>query len=53
MYSSVGAAQRGMGQKHFESKWIIEQHIHSLDLPYTILRPFLKISKGASTDRGG
>ena len=39
VYSSVGAAHRGMGQKHFESKWIIEQHIHSLDIPYTILRP--------------
>jgi uncharacterized protein YbjT (DUF2867 family) len=39
VYSSVGAAHRGMGQKHFESKWIIEQHIQSLDLPYTILRP--------------
>src|SRR5215211_4502858 len=39
VYSSVGAAQRGMGQKHFESKWIIEQHIHSLNIPYTILRP--------------
>ena len=39
VYSSVGAAQRGMGQKHFESKWIIEQQIHSLDIPYTILRP--------------
>jgi uncharacterized protein YbjT (DUF2867 family) len=39
VYSSVGAAHRGMGQKHFESKWIIEQYIHSLELPYTILRP--------------
>lgn len=39
VYSSVGAAHRGVGQKHFESKWIIEQHIHSLDIPYTILRP--------------
>ena len=39
VYSSVGAAHRGMGQKHFESKWMIEQHIHSLDIPYTILRP--------------
>lgn len=39
VYSSVGAAHRGMGQRHFESKWIIEQHIHSLDFPYTILRP--------------
>jgi uncharacterized protein YbjT (DUF2867 family) len=39
VFSSVGAADRGMGQKHFESKWIIEQYIHSLDVPYTILRP--------------
>ena len=39
IYSSVGSAHRGMGQKHFESKWIIEQYIQSLELPYTILRP--------------
>ena len=39
VYSSVGAAHRGMGQAHFASKWEIEQHIHSLDLPYTIVRP--------------
>jgi len=39
VYSSVGAAHRGMGQKHFESKWMIEQHIHSLDIPFMILRP--------------
>ena len=39
VYSSVGSAHRGMGQKHFESKWIIEQYIHSLGVPYTILRP--------------
>jgi uncharacterized protein YbjT (DUF2867 family) len=39
VYSSVGAAHRGMGQKHFESKWIIEQYIHALEIPYTILRP--------------
>jgi len=39
VYSSVGSAHRGMGQKHFDSKWEIEQYIHSLDIPYTILRP--------------
>ena len=39
VYSSVGAAQRGMGQRHFDSKWIIEQYIHSLNIPYTNLRP--------------
>jgi uncharacterized protein YbjT (DUF2867 family) len=39
VFSSVGAAHRGMGQKHFESKWAIEEYIQSLDIPYTILRP--------------
>jgi len=39
VYSSVGAAHRGMGQKHFTTKWEIEQHIQKLGLPYTILRP--------------
>ena len=39
VYSSVGAAHRGAGQKHFESKWIIEQYTHTLGMPYTILRP--------------
>lgn len=39
VYSSVGAAHRGMGQAHFASKWEIEQHIHALGLPATILRP--------------
>jgi len=39
VYSSVGAGHRGMGQKHFESKWMIEQFIHSLGQPFTILRP--------------
>ena len=39
VYSSVGAAHRGLGQKHFESKWIIEQHIRTLGVPHTILRP--------------
>jgi uncharacterized protein YbjT (DUF2867 family) len=39
VFSSVGAAHRGMGQKHFESKWIVEQYIQSLRIPYTVLRP--------------
>jgi uncharacterized protein YbjT (DUF2867 family) len=39
VYSSVGAAHRGMGQKHFESKWQIERYIQQRGLPYTILRP--------------
>ena len=39
VYSSVGAAHRGMGQGHFESKWIIEKYIKELGLPHTIVRP--------------
>ena len=35
----MGSAHRGLGQKHFDSKWEIEQYIQSLDIPYTILRP--------------
>ena len=33
VYSSVGAAHRGAGQQHFDSKWIIEQYIHPLVPP--------------------
>ena len=39
VYSSVGGAERNSGLPHFESKWQIEEHIRSLDLPATILRP--------------
>ena len=39
VYSSVGAAHRGAGQKHFESKHLIEQYLQASGLPYTILRP--------------
>ncbi len=39
VYSSVGAAHRGLGQKHFESKWIIERYLEELGLPHTIVRP--------------
>jgi uncharacterized protein YbjT (DUF2867 family) len=39
IYSSVGAAHRGMGQAHFSTKWEIEQYVQSLGIPYTIFRP--------------
>jgi len=39
VYSSVGAAHRGEGQKHFASKHVIEQYLQASGLPYTILRP--------------
>jgi uncharacterized protein YbjT (DUF2867 family) len=41
IYSSVGGAERNTGIPHFESKWSIEQHIRTLGLPATILRPTL------------
>lgn len=39
VYSSVGSADQNTGIPHFESKWQIEQYIHALGLPATILRP--------------
>lgn len=39
VYSSVGAAHRGMGQSHFESKLIIERYLQESGLPFTIVRP--------------
>ena len=39
VYSSVGGAERDTGIPHFDSKWEIEEHIRSLSLPTTILRP--------------
>jgi uncharacterized protein YbjT (DUF2867 family) len=39
VYTSVGGAERGSGIPHFESKWEIEQHIQTLGLPATVVRP--------------
>jgi uncharacterized protein YbjT (DUF2867 family) len=39
VYSSVGGAERQTGIAHFDSKWRVEEHIRSLDLSATILRP--------------
>jgi uncharacterized protein YbjT (DUF2867 family) len=39
IYTSVGGAERNTGVPHFESKWQIEQYIHALGVPTTILRP--------------
>ena len=39
VYSSVGGAHRDTGIPHFESKWEVEEHARSLDLPLTVLRP--------------
>ena len=39
IYSSVGGAHLKTGIPHFESKFEIEDHIRSLSIPYTIIRP--------------
>lgn len=39
VYSSVGGAERNTGITHFETKWEVEKHIRSLQLPVTVLRP--------------
>lgn len=39
VYSSVGSADQHTGIPHFDSKFQIEEHIRSLDLPYSIIRP--------------
>jgi uncharacterized protein YbjT (DUF2867 family) len=39
VYSSAEGVERNSGLAHYESKWAIENHIRSLELPATILRP--------------
>ncbi len=39
VYTSVGAAHRGEGKKHFESKWIIERYLIEIGLPQSTVRP--------------
>lgn len=39
VYSSVSDADRKTGIPHFDSKFKVEQHIQSLNLPYTIVAP--------------
>ena len=39
VYSSVGGTDRGVGLSHFGSKGQIEEHLRTLGLPATIVRP--------------
>ena len=39
VYSSVGGADRKTGIPHFDSKWVIEEHVRSLGMGWTIIRP--------------
>src|SRR5215470_1952154 len=39
VYSSVGGAERGADITHWKTKWEVENYVHKLGLPATILRP--------------
>ncbi len=39
VYTSVGGVERRTGIPHFETKWQVEEHIRTIGLPATILRP--------------
>jgi uncharacterized protein YbjT (DUF2867 family) len=39
VYSSVGGAERNSGISHWETKWEVENHVRTLRLPATFLRP--------------
>jgi uncharacterized protein YbjT (DUF2867 family) len=39
VYSSVGSADQHTGVPHFDSKFQIEEHIRTLGIPYTMIRP--------------
>lgn len=39
LYTSVGGAERKTNLPHFDVKFVIENHIKSLGIPYTIIRP--------------
>ena len=39
VFNSVASADRNTGIPHFDSKYKIEQHIASLDMPHTIIGP--------------
>jgi uncharacterized protein YbjT (DUF2867 family) len=51
VFSSVGGAERKSGVPHFESKRRVEEHIESLDIHHTFLRPvfFMENLAGFST----
>jgi uncharacterized protein YbjT (DUF2867 family) len=39
VYTSVGGANRAARVPHFQSKWRVEEYLHTLPMPSTILRP--------------
>lgn len=53
IYSSVGGAERHTGIPHFESKRAVEQYLHQIGVPTTVLRPtfFMDNFSGAFAPR--
>jgi len=41
VYASAGGAGSNSGVPHFESKWHVEEHVRTLGLPATIVRPVM------------
>ncbi|SEP62029.1 Uncharacterized conserved protein YbjT, contains NAD(P)-binding and DUF2867 domains [Devosia sp. YR412] len=39
VYASVGGAERHSGIPHFAAKWSIEERLHKIGLPVTVVRP--------------
>lgn len=52
VYTSVGGADRGSGISHWNTKWEIEQHLATLDLPVTVLRPVMFMENHANAAYG-
>lgn len=53
VYGSVGGAERRTGVPHFESKRRVEEHIASLGIPATIVRPVFFMENLAPTQEDG
>jgi uncharacterized protein YbjT (DUF2867 family) len=52
VYTSVGGADRDSGISNWNTKWEIEQHIATLDLPVTVLRPVMFMENHANAQYG-
>src|SRR5215469_11146167 len=51
IYSSTGGANRSHGVAHFHTKYVVEQHVHQLGLPASIVRPSLFMENFTSFER--
>ncbi|MBL1081746.1 NmrA/HSCARG family protein [Streptomyces actinomycinicus] len=39
VFTSAAHADRGTGIPHYESKWVVEQHLYASGLPWTVIAP--------------